>query len=143
MPSGVITITKVNKHVELNVKRMYGRDNTGNWRKIDKRLFLYPIPIGFQVPQVFYTDLLYDNPSANREINNSTDKLLKKFKLLDIAGPNEEELNDLKKWLKMKLAEQNFSTSAIKIGSYVETVSIEKGVVEEQRIIYERLVILD
>lgn len=140
LPSGVSLIKKVNNQVKLKVKKLYAIDKTGNWKKVDLRLLLHPIPLQFS-EGLASKDFGFDTDFLKR--NGGKDSLLNKTKNLNTVSANKEELKDLRKWLKTKLVEQNFATSTIKSVSYLETISIETGVVLEQEVIYERIIELD
>ncbi len=140
MPSGPSVIKNVNNQVNLKVKKLYAIDNTGKWKKINLRLLLYPIP-----PQ--YSETLaskgfgFGNDSS--EGDRTKNEFFKKIKDINTASPSKEELADLRQWLKMKLAQQNFATSAIKLVTILQSISIETEVVLEQKVIYEKIITLD
>ncbi len=140
MPSGPSVINNVNNQVKLKAKKLYAIDNTGKWKKINLRLLLYPIPPQYSetiASKGFGFDI--DSPEGNRTKN----EFFKKIKNLNTVSPSKEELADLKKWLKTKLAEQNFTTSAIKLVTVLQSISIETGVILEQKIVYEKIITLD
>lgn len=102
LPSGAFTIKRTDDQVKLKVKQLYAMDNTGNWRKINLRLLLHPIPVQYLSPLVF-KDFGFNNDSLKN--NRGKHKFIKKLKILNTVSPGKEELKDLRTWLKTKLVE--------------------------------------
>ncbi len=140
LPAGGGSIKKVNNHVALETKKLYALDSSGNWKKINLTLFLYPIPIQYSPNLISYNFGLSMDSSKFR---SKGFRILKKLHLASETTASKDKIREIEDWLKKKLIEQHFNPSKIKLTSYIQTISADTGDVLDNKIKDERIISLD
>ena len=139
LPSGAFSLQEANGKVQLEFKIVYARDSAGNWQPINPEQLLAPIPTQYFFPIVDH-DFGFGQDSIAAKGRRS--KVLHMLHLAGDASPGDKKDQQLKAWLRQKLIGQHLSPVAIRICTYLKTISTTSEQ-EAQTLKNEKIILLD
>lgn len=137
LPSGASTLSLNDQTLVYSVKNLWGKNQTGEWEKIDPVHFLEPIPAHFLFK-------ILDNNfglSPSEKIIEFRYGIISPIHLSP-KGFSENELEATREWISTQLLEAGLSPDQLRITDEVKEINRVSGHLISERITDEKIILL-
>ncbi|MCD8742072.1 hypothetical protein LT679_15770 [Mucilaginibacter roseus] len=140
LPSGPQTVKKTQGSIRMEFKQVFGLNPNNNWKRIEPKEFMHP------APAAYLTNLTLKNMGFKElkpHLFNGRYALVNHFFRFHRGGATNSNTEDLRDWLKGRLAKSGYQTSKIRVSTYVNTISTANGEITKKELKEEKYYDLD